>query len=172
MKHLSGRILIAFVITTIVGAGLHFLYDFWPNWITALVSPVSESLWEHVKTIFFPLLAASLLLTRKESPGNRAPWLLSLILVCVLMLAAGYVYHIFLSGETTAVDVAIYVICMALGFVLPGFLAEPLGGRFVEPLSFLTAVMALLIIIFTFMPPELILFMDFSTVNTFRTIPY
>jgi amino acid permease len=172
VKNVSKWILIAFVIATVIGSGLHFLYDLLPNGFTAVFSPVSESLWEHVKLIFWPFLAAAILLTRKGERGCRAPWLLSLLIICGLMLISGFLYHVLLSGDALIVDIAIYVICMAIGFILPGYLAGPLGCRFEELFSFLTAVLALLIVLFSFLPPDLILFQDLSSINTFNTIPY
>ena len=47
MPKLSGRLLLAFAVTTVAGACLHFLYALLPNPVTALFSPVNESLWEH-----------------------------------------------------------------------------------------------------------------------------
>lgn len=172
MGRVSKRVLVAFVVATLAGAGLHFVFELLPNGLTAIFSPVSESLWEHLKIIFWPYLFAALILTQKGENGCRAPWMLSLLLICGLMLVAGYIYHVLLSGDSLAVDIGIYVICMALGFVLPGILADPLNGRFGELFSFLVATLALFILIFSFLPPDNILFMDLSGVNTFSTIPY
>ena len=119
MPRLSGRLLLAFVVTTVAGACLHFLYDLLPNPVTALFSPVNESLWEHGKILFWPYLAAMLVLTRRGAPGCRTPWLLTAPLMVCAMLAAGWLYHFTLGGEAMAVDIGIYVAVMALGFLLP-----------------------------------------------------
>ena len=47
------RLLAAFVLTTLAGVCLHFLYDLLPCPVTALFSPVRESIWEHLKVIYF-----------------------------------------------------------------------------------------------------------------------
>ena len=159
MRKLPKKLLTAFVVTTLAGACLHFLYVLLPNPVTALLAPVNESLWEHLKIFFWPYLAAALLLTRGGERGCRAPWMLSALLLCVVMLCAGYFYHIILGG--------------AAGFLLPGVfchVGERTGVR--DIILLLTVTMAGAIAIFTFLPPDHILFTDLSGVNTWATIPY
>ena len=43
---------ITFVVATLAGSCLHFVYALWPNGLTALLAPVNESLWEHVKILY------------------------------------------------------------------------------------------------------------------------
>lgn len=129
MRKLPKKLLTAFVVTTLAGACLHFLYVLLPNPVTALLAPVNESLWEHLKIFFWPYLAAALLLTRGGERGCRAPWMLSALLLCVVMLCAGYFYHIILGGERLAVDLGLYVLLMAAGFLLPGVFAVWASGR-------------------------------------------
>ena len=39
----------------------HFMYDWFSNTIFALVFPVNESIWEHMKIIYYCLLLGSIL---------------------------------------------------------------------------------------------------------------
>lgn len=50
--------LAVFAAATLLGACLHFVYALFPNPVTALISPTCESLWEHLKLLFWPYLAA------------------------------------------------------------------------------------------------------------------
>ena len=149
-----------------VGSGLHFLYDLFPNGVTALLAPVNESLWEHVKLIYWPYLAAALWLNRGR-PGGIRPWLAVLLLLCAAVPAAGFLYHILLGGEAVWVDLALSYGAMALGFWLPTRTSGPFRG----PLWALTipAVAALGVVIglFTLYPPENILFANLSAANWF-----
>ena len=49
-----------FFLSFLAAAGLgtagHFLYALWPNALTALIAPVNECVWEHLKLLFFPPL--------------------------------------------------------------------------------------------------------------------
>lgn len=65
----------------LAGAGLHFLWQALPNPLFALISPVNESVWEHLKLLYWPMLAAALVLARgprriarlgRLFPGHRA----------------------------------------------------------------------------------------------------
>ena len=152
--------------------GLHLLYQWLPNSFTALLSPVRESLWEHLKILFYPLLAAGLFLSR-GSGAFRTAWLLSLLLVCGLMLGAGWVYHIVLRQDAMVFDLMLYGVLMVLGFLLPRLL-WPLGQRawIRSGAAFLTTLLWVFLAWFTFFPPDQILFADLSReVRTFLTIP-
>lgn len=39
----------------------HFIYDWFPSFFTAIFFPVNESIWEHMKIIFYVILIGSLL---------------------------------------------------------------------------------------------------------------
>lgn len=166
---ISKRMLLAFVVTTLAGAGLHFLFDLLPSPVTAVFSPVNESIWEHLKIIYWPYLIAVLLVTGKAGKGSRGGWLFTLLILSVAMLAVGYVYHISLGGDALIFDVGLYVILMALGFWLPGRLNNAAGHS--APVFFLVVLLGAAIVLFTFLPPDHILFADLSGVHTWYTIP-
>lgn len=163
-------LVLTWLAAVLAGTLLHFVYTWLPCAVTALFSPVSESLWEHVKLILWPYLAAALLLNR-DRPGGIFPWLLTLPLLCAAMLAAGYLYHIPLGGEAMWVDIAIYLLVMALGFWLPGSLPQPLGaaGKILGLL--LTLALILMTALFTLYPPDHILFADLSAAGAWLPLP-
>lgn len=167
------KIIWLFAGTLALGVFLHFLYGWLPSPLTAVFSPVRESLWEHVKLLFWPLLLAGLLVNGKNGGAARTAWMTSALVVSLLMLAIAYVYHILLRGESMVFDIGLYAVMMAAGFLLPRVLwrpAESAGWRWAAGL--LTLIMAGLVVWFTFRPPEHILFADLSgAVRTFLTIP-
>ena len=153
----SRRLLCAFLITTLAGGPLHFLYDCFPNPVTALFSPVNESLWEHGKLIFWPILAAALFLNRSH-PRYVKPWLVSLPVLLALMLGVGCLYHVAWGGEAMWVDLLLYAVLMALGFWLPTRFSPPFqGGLWAVPVLW-TVVLGILFALFTLRPPGSILF--------------
>ena len=154
----------------IAGTLLHFLYGWLPCAVTALFSPVNESLWEHVKILFWPYLAAALLLNR-DRPGGLWPWLLALPVSCAARLAMGYRYHISLGGEALWVDIAIYVAAMILGFWLPSCFPQPLPGKLKLLGAVLTLALFLMLILFTLYPPSNLLFADLSAAGAWLPLP-
>lgn len=164
------QLILTCIATMLAGCVLHFLYHWWPNPVTALVSPVNESLWEHVKLVFWPYLAAALILNR-DRPGGVRPWLLTLPLLCGITLLLGWLYHVTLGGEALWVDLALYAAVMVLGFWLPTRFSGPFrGARWAFPIV-LTAVLGCLILLFTLWPPELPLFADLSLAGAWYQLP-
>ena len=165
-------LLVAFLATALVGSALHFLFSALPNPLTALISPINESIWEHLKLIYWPYLVAMLLITRRAASEDRTGWFTSLLIISAAMLGIGYGYHIGLGMDSTAFDIGLYVVLMAVGFWLPLRLSRlcsrTLWGKAAR---FLVAALGLMLLLFTFLPPDHILFADLSTVHTWYTIP-
>ena len=173
MEKSTKKLILCYFAAAALGVLLHFLFTWFPNLILALISPVRESIWEHVKIIYFPLLAASLYMGRGGNGLGRAPWLLSMIAACAVTLCAGYAYHIILRGEAVLVDLILYLFALALGFLLPKALwmlcSQPGVGKAAWALTIL---LGALIVWFTFFPPDTALFADLEdAVRTFLTIP-
>ena len=173
MEKSTKKLILCYLAAAVLGVLLHGLFGWFPNPVTALISPVRESIWEHVKIICFPLLAVSLYMGRGGNGLGRAPWLLSLVVACVVMLCLGYVYHIIFQGEAVLADVILYLFTLALGFLLPKTLWPVCGQPGVEKAAWaLTVLLVALIVWFTFFPPNTALFADMrDAVRTFLTIP-
>ena len=140
------QLILTWIAAILAGCLLHFAYEWWPNAVTALFSPVNESL------------------------GARA-WLLALPLMCALMLALSWGYHISLGGEAMWVDIAIYVLVMTLGFWLATRFSGPFKGvKWVLPII-AAVILALLIGWFTLYPPEGLLFRDLAAVGSWLPLP-
>ena len=73
---MARRWIAAWLGAALAGTALHFLHNWLPNPLTALFAPVTESVWEHLKLLFWPYLGAALCwhITQAAAPGPRA-WL-------------------------------------------------------------------------------------------------
>lgn len=164
------QLVITWLAALLAGFVLHFVYQWQPNAVTALFSPVNESLWEHIKLIFWPFLGAALSLNRGR-PGGIRPWLLVLPPICALTLVLGWIYNVALGGESIWVNLAIYVLMMTLGFWLATRFSGPFQGvKWTLPIVAVIA-LALLIGWFTLYPPELLLFRDLAAVGSWLPLP-
>ena len=60
-KSISYRQMMGFLFTSVLGTFLHFLFDLTGGSLpAALVSAVNESIWEHMKLLFYPMVLFAL----------------------------------------------------------------------------------------------------------------
>lgn len=173
MKYFPKKVIFTLIAALALGVGLHFLFHWLPSPITALFSPVRESLWEHLKILLIPLVLSGLYLTHGRGLDGLAPWLLTLPVVGAAMLLAGYVYHISLKGDWVGFDLILYVVLMVAGFVLAQVLAPLTQRPFIPTLCLLAALaVGWMMIWFTFFPPDMVVFLDLSKhTPTFYILP-
>jgi len=156
--------LIGFGITSLAGTLLHFLYD-WTNQsvFAAPFSAVNESTWEHMKLLFFPMFLFACVQffffrdIRRFWKIKLCSTLLGLALIPVIF----YTYNGAFSKSPDWFNILIFFIAAAAAYLTETFLFlrnRPMKIS-LPALSFaVLCFIALLFIIFTFIPPELPLF--------------
>lgn len=145
----------ALLAALLLGVGLHELFRLWPSIVTEFIAPVNNSIWEHVKVVFWPLLLVEL---GCAPPHSRSGGLLTIVLCCAGMLLAGWLYHIVLGGSALWVDLLIYGVCIWVYYPLS---AAAWVQKVPAALSrFLILLLILLIVLFTLNPPHGALFSD------------
>ena len=159
------RYILAFFLTVLAGTALHFAYPLARTPLVGLFAPVNESVWEHLKLIFWPFLAAGFFLTRGKSDQMRA-WsgvLLAQLLMPAVLCGAYYLLACGFELSALWVDILLYVLTLALGFTLSGLVCR--SGR----LAYLSGVLVILtglygaaLILFALAPPELPIFMELA----------
>lgn len=153
--------LIAAILAAAAGTGLHFLYNAVPNLFTALLSPINESVWEHLKLLYWPTLAAGAVLSLFT--GKRVElwsgFFIALVAMPVFLVGAYYGLHA-LGVESLPIDLILYYLTMALGFYLAWKLRDNAFAVKVSP-GVLMAVMlyGAALILFTFAAPEAPIFL-------------
>ena len=156
------RWLLIFALTAAAGAALHFLYDLWPNALTAVLAPVNESVWEHLKLLYWPFLTAAFCLTRGAEDGRRS-WcalLLGLLAAPLLLLGAYYPLACGFSLHGMALDILLYVLALAGGFFLAYRLRlRTLPGSLCGPVVIAAGLYGAALALFSFAPPELPIFL-------------
>lgn len=153
--------LLAAVLAGLAGSALHFLHDALPNPLTALISPVNESVFEHLKLLFWPSLAAGAFLARRteQRAGLWSAVFAGVLAMPVFLLGVYYVLFCALGIESLAADIALYFLALLAGFGLAWRLdssgrAERAGGF----LLMLVILYGAALILFTFAAPALPLF--------------
>ena len=85
--------MIGFLFVSILGTGLHFLFELTERWIGAsFFSAVNESIWEHMKLLFYPMLLFALIQRRFWGSMQENFWCIKAtgILAGLLLIPALY----------------------------------------------------------------------------------
>ncbi len=148
------------LVTSLAGSALHFLYDLLPSPLTALFSPINESVWEHLKLLFWPILCGAVFLARRSQHRPRlwSAFFAALLAAPTLLLTAYYLLKA-LGVEGLAVDIGLYFLSMFASYWLAWLLyrgkkVEKLGGWLLMAVILYGASL----ILFSFAAPELPIF--------------
>jgi len=157
-----------FIFVGITGTLLHFVFQ-WSgsSQLAAAVSPVNESVWEHLKMTYFPLIIFSALeyIFIKNHTENffRAKAAAVYIMPAVIMLIHYSVKALYGKSLLPA-DIASFYIAVGAGYyvsyriLLSAGKSSSSGMLFLYPAVIILP--AFLFAVFTFIPPELPLFYD------------
>ena len=157
------RWILAYVLTAAVGIGLHFVYGLFPSPLVGVLAPVNESVWEHLKLLFWPSFGAGLVLARKYNGSRRfwGAWLAGMLLMPALLLGVYYTLAAGFLVESQILDISLFFLSLAAGFFAAWRLngsgkAEAAAGLLVIAVGMLGAALVL----FTAAPPELPVFIS------------
>ena len=156
--------IISTIFVMVLGTLLHFTYK-WSgnNVIVGIFSPINESIWEHLKLMFFPMLITIIIgyLYKGKDIDN---YLSSKVIGTIVMLSFTIVFYYTYSGilgtNYTGVDVSIFFIAVALGqYVSYKLMKTKFHGNNITA-TIILLVLLLCFVIFTFFPPNIALFND------------
>jgi len=154
-----------FLFTAVIGTILHFIYD-WSgqNPVIGLFAPVNESVWEHLKMLYWPMSLFGVVEYRQGGYlydnflMGKALGVLGGMLAIVVIF---YTYTGILGRNSLPLDVLTFYIGTAIGCILTrniiadGFFIfagnEVLGAT-------LLVITAMLFMLFTYNPPNLGIF--------------
>lgn len=166
---LKARKLTGFLFVSAAGTFLHFLYDITGENIAAgLISAVNESIWEHMKLIFYPMVLFSLaesVCVKGEKSSVRCGSLAGILLALVLIPVLYYTYTGISGVNADWLNVTIFFLAAGAAFWLAYRLE---AGNCTCQISFRIwwGVMILIAVVFTvatFAPPHIPLFRDALT---------
>ena len=153
-----------FLFVSIIGTLLHFTYDLsTQNLAVALFSAVNESVWEHMKLFFFPVVFFALIEYFFWGKQNKHFWSIKFRGV-VLGIVLNIVLYYLISGafgiSALWVDVALFYVIIAIVFLYETYMfKKPRDIKISERTALiLLCVIALCFVIFTFLTPQIPLF--------------
>lgn len=111
-----------FIFTCIAGVLLHFLFD-WSgeSFLVAPFSAVNESIWEHMKLLFFPMFAFALLESRYIGTEYANFFCVKLIGIAVgtaLIPTLYYTLNGILGSLPDWVNIAIFFVCVFISYYI------------------------------------------------------
>ena len=164
--HLSFRHIWRWALVSLAGTLLHFVFA-WSgnNPIVALIAPVNESTWEHLKLLYVPMLAAVLLeyaAGGKQTSGFLAAKAAGILVGMLTIVVLFYTYSGIVGHDILWADIATFLTGTAVAF----YAGQRLLSRLPAALStrgcgiLLLLLPALAFAAFTFFPPHIGLFQD------------
>lgn len=122
MKLLKRYAIIGIVFVLTIGSLSHFLYD-WTgqNHIVGLFTPVNESVWEHMKLLFFPMLLYSIIMIlkfRRQYPHITSALFFGIIMGTLLIPLFFYAYTSVLGTNYLVLDIGIFILSIVISFWL------------------------------------------------------
>ena len=155
-----------FVFTGILGTFLHFLFDLAGGslWV-GLFSAVNESIWEHMKLLFYPMVLFALVeygFWGKETPGFWKVKLLGILVGSTLIPVIYYSYTGILGVSADWFNITIFFLAAGAAYWLETRrfqkgLTNPKGNK---AAAFSIMALALIFIALTFFQPRIPLFQD------------
>ncbi len=120
MKRLKVYLIIGIFFTHISGTLFHFLYE-WSNYntIVGFFMPVNESIWEHMKLVFFPMLLYSLIIIPrlKNSWSCIVSSMLAGTLLCTVLIPVIFYTGTGIIGKhSLLLDIGTFVLSILIAF--------------------------------------------------------
>lgn len=171
MKLLKRYTVIGIIFVVVTGSLSHFLYD-WSNHnpIIGLFTPVNESIWEHMKLLFFPMLFYSLLMIYKfkhKYPCIASALFFGILAGTLLIPFFYYIYTYILGKNYFILDIGIFILSIVISFWLTYKLT--LSHRLESHtlvLGILICILFVCFLLFTYHAPNSVIFQDPAAANT------
>ena len=147
-----------------LGTLLHFTYNLSnQNKIVAIFSSVNESVWEHLKLIFFPMLLFTIIgyfYFGFKTPSYLCTMITGTIISIIFMVSFHYIYSGIAGKTIPFIDISLFYLSAILGnFIAYKLIViQPKCNKAIAITFF--ALMFLCFAIFTFNTPEIGIFRD------------
>jgi len=150
----------------IVGTLFHFLFEWFFSWPPiGAIAAVNESVWEHLKLPFWPLIIFSLIEYRfiKGKANNIiiGKNIAAIISVSTILIVF-YTYTAVLGVEILIIDILSFFIGVIIGqFICYKIMSLSEFPKSINIISWIIIVgFGILLILFTYLPPHLPIFQD------------
>ena len=156
--------LFGFALCSLTGTLLHFLYEWIPSPVTAVFSGVNESTFEHMKLLFWPMLAFAIAqgFFFKDVGGFWNIKLRSTLLGLILIPVIFYTYNGVIGKSPDWINITIFFVAAAAAYAYEAWLFSH-DTPYTVPKKYAIlcfALIALTFAVFTFKTPTIEIFRD------------
>lgn len=153
------------------GAFMHYFYSLsGKNILVGLISPVNESVWEHLKLIFLPMVlwwgAYYIIRGKKLSIDSNRWFTAGLISLMVSMIGIIFLYYFYTGAfgkKSVVIDIGILFIALSIGQILSFHIYKYFLGIHVYFVFLIVAIIFYILALCTFKPPHIPLFQESKT---------
>lgn len=164
----STNLISGILFTLVFGVLSHFFYE-WSgeNPLVGLFFPVNESVWEHMKLLFFPALfytVFEIVFLLKTDTRFLTARFVSIVIGMFVIPCLFFIYTGFLGKTVMLLDLLIFVISVLCTFLLSRYI-ELYVYSLNFPIFVLFVILLFLLILFfsfTFSPPNLPIFWEIT----------
>lgn len=148
-----------------MGALFHFVFEFSGyNSLVGLIAPVNESVWEHLKLVYFPglmFLIIEYFFVGKKFQAFFMGKAISLYIMCGTILGGYYLYTLFIE-DNLVYDIILMALSIVIGQIVSYYISVKIRiSAWTVVVSWLAIIaLGILFVIFTFNTPELEPFKD------------
>ena len=169
IKKIRNHQIFSVVLAFVLGTLLHFTYKLsGENKIVAIFSSINESVWEHLKLLYFPMLLSTIIglfYFGKNIPNFLCSKAIGIIVSLVFTVVFFFTYTGILGRHIAAIDIASFFVAVVLGeFVSYLLIINKFRCNNIVAVIVLIALF-IAFITFTFFTPNIGIFKDPITGN-------
>lgn len=162
-QQLRNYTIIGTIFVLITGTLAHFLYS-WSgdNYMIGLFTPINESIWEHMKLLFFPMLIYSLLIISKfkeNYPCITSSLYFGILAGTLLIPTLYYTYTYILNKNIFILDISTFILSTIIAFWFSYRLTLSCRLKpYTLLLCGLVCILFICFVVFTYHPPDIKIF--------------
>ncbi len=159
MQPIKKFTVIGTIFVLLTGTLAHFVYE-WSgnNYIVGLFTPVNESVWEHMKLVFFPMLLYGLFMIyriKEDCPCITSALCMGILTGTLLVPILFYAYTGILGKDIFILDIGTFIVSVLTAFLI--FYKLTVSCKLESHTFFLCVLVCVLFVCFlafTYYPPD------------------
>ncbi|MBQ4634507.1 MAG: hypothetical protein IJB71_04085 [Bacilli bacterium] len=149
---------------------LHFLYEKFPNFITSILAPVNQSIWEHMKILFGSIILAGviqkiIIIVKNEKMNNVCFSNFVGAITSIPIFLIIYLPLYYLIGENMIISISVMLITIIIAEIISYIIMEKRQLNLEKLTIFLVIFVYIIFTILTYYPLKIELFKDPETLE-------